>query len=47
MVKKIDKMDGLDMCMIDWIKLKFFMDTDKSASRYPQHFTIFKDGWPE
>jgi hypothetical protein len=48
-VKKMDKVDGPDADKADWIKLKFLMDPDNSASgsKYSQHFAIFKDGCPE
>jgi hypothetical protein len=43
-VKKIDKVDGTDKDKTEWIKLNFFIDPDKLASRYSRHLTIFKDG---
>jgi hypothetical protein len=46
-VKKMDKVDGTDADKSEWIQLKFLMDPDNPASKYSQHFDIFKDGCPE
>jgi hypothetical protein len=30
----MDKVDGPDVGMSEWIKLEFLMDTDKQSSKY-------------
>jgi hypothetical protein len=44
-VKKMEKVDGTDTDMSEWIKLEFLMDPDNpaSGSKYSQQFAIFKD----
>jgi hypothetical protein len=46
-VKKMNKVDGPNADKSEWIKLEFFMNSENLASKYAQHFTIFKDGFPE
>jgi hypothetical protein len=48
-VKKVDKVDGPDTNISEWIKLEFLMDPDNpaSGSKYSQQFATFKDGCPE
>jgi hypothetical protein len=43
----VDKADGTDADIAEWIKLEFLMDPDNPASKYSQQFAIFKDGCPE
>jgi hypothetical protein len=43
----MEKGDGLEKETSEWIKLKFLMDPDNSASKYSQKFAIFKYGCPE
>jgi hypothetical protein len=44
-VKKMDRIDGTDADMSEWIKLEILMDPDSpaSGSKYSQQFAIFKD----
>jgi hypothetical protein len=46
-VKKMDNVDGLDAEKYELIKLEFFMDPDKPASKYSWQFSNFKDGCSE
>jgi hypothetical protein len=46
-MKKADKVDGPDADKSKSIKLEFFMDPAKPASRFSRQFAIFKDGFPE
>jgi hypothetical protein len=43
-VKEMDKVDGTDTDKSEWIKLEFLIQPDNQASKYYQHFSIFKDG---
>jgi hypothetical protein len=48
-VKKMDKVDGPDTDISEWINLEFLMDPDNPTwgSKYSRQFAIFKDGCPE
>jgi hypothetical protein len=46
-VKKMNKVDGLELDKSEWIKLEFFMDSVNPASKYYWYFVIFRDGFPE
>jgi hypothetical protein len=48
-VKKMDKVDGPDADISEWIKLEFLMDPDNPVwgSKYSQQFAFFKDGCPK
>jgi hypothetical protein len=44
-VKKMDKVYGPDADKSKWMKLDFLLNPKKSASKYSQQFSIFKDGY--
>jgi hypothetical protein len=46
-VKNMDKVDSSDADKSKWIKLELFIDPDNPASKFSQHFAIFKDECPE
>jgi hypothetical protein len=43
----MDKVDGPDTDMSEWINLEFLINPDYPASKYSQKLAIFKDGCPE
>jgi hypothetical protein len=43
----MEKIDGPGVDKFQWIKFKFLMDPDNTASKYSRQFSIFKDRCPE
>ena len=43
-LKKVDKVEVVEVDKMELIKLEFFIDLDNPASRYSQLFVFFKDG---